>query len=429
MNEIREIKKLISEKAYGIKTDKGIRPSATKHYLKNGFVRPPSNRIIKKHTENNETVYFYGSENDETIVMIDIDVNKKNKKGSKKGAIEFAEHIDKNMFKTYIEPSTNGEGIHSYFILDKKGYKADQVNIILKQLQNWLQEEAKKINADIELVEVKGTLFEIKYKNKKITEIKYGMLGKIPRNIKQIINNKNLIKIEDIKNNFNLEKINKIKNGSIKEKHFNEEHLSNLENYKKIAYELIGSEQIKANKFNITHIDVAIAIMFLKFFKENKNEDGTLPTKRIEKLWKAVYKAGDITRGWNHHRWKGIRDILSKKGLIKWIENKYQITDKRNNVEGIACKWEISDKMYMYIQKSEKEEGSSLMDTRPLKEIELIDKSVSLTDIFKELLCKIDKIMFEYAYKVPVLSIILNKNNDLTYETAYSYIKNQFCEV
>lgn len=431
MNEIKEIKNLISNRAYGIKTKKGIRPSANKTFLKNGFKRPPSNKIILAHTENKETLYYFGNESSNyTVVMIDIDVNKKNKKGSKKGAIEFAKYINKNLFKTYYEPSTNGEGIHAYFIVDKQGCSSKEFNNIIKNFQNYLQNIAEKINADIELVEVKGTLFEIEYEKEKIKEIKYGMLGKIPRDIRRFFKYKTIINIQKIKEEFNLEKIKKRKQGSISEKHFTQEKLSKLDCYRKIASELIGDKAIKAGKFAIIVEDIAIAIMFLKFLKENKNNDNTLPTKRIECLWKAVYKAGDITRGWNHHRWKGIRDLLSNMGLIKWIDNRYQITDKINKTEGIACKWEISEKLYMYIQKSEKVEGSSLMDTSVSGGSNLTKKTNHLCEkkiILSVLFPKIEQIIHEYSHKIPILSLISIKDKNLFFEKAYNYIGSKFC--
>lgn len=54
---------------------------------------------------------------------------------------------------------------------------------------------------------------------------------------------------------------------------------------------------------------------------------------------------GDVDRPWNHHRWKAIRDFLSKQGHIDWIDNRYcygEIVDGEF-VRGIACKFSITD--------------------------------------------------------------------------------------
>lgn len=416
MNKINRIKEIISKNAYGIKTEKGIRPSATKSSLKKGFKRPITNNLIKEHEEYEKTIYFFGNEeNNETLVMIDIDVDKKQKKGSSSGAVEFAKHINQNIIPIYFEPSTNGKGIHGYFVLNKSGYSAKKVNQILKRFENYLQKEAIEKKSDIEIVEIKGTLFEIEYKNKKISEVKYGMLGKIPRKIEELLKINTLINIKVLEKSFNIDKKNYNKKGSISEKHISEIELLNIKYYEKIGEEILSKKIIKANKFLITKEDFGIMLMILKFFKKNKNKDNTTPTKRAMNLWKALYKANEIKRGWNHHRWKEMRNILSKEGMIKWIDNRYQIGNKTSRTEGISCKWEISEKMYMYLAKSEKSKQASFVDTKPL----LVGVKVSN-------LIKLEEIMYEFTHKVPILSLISKENIDYIYNKAYSCINN-FC--
>ena len=63
----------------------------------------------------------------------------------------------------YLEPSTNGEGVHGYFILEKLGIKTDLVRQVLKNLDAYLKKLAASVGADIACVEVKGLPPSIEY--------------------------------------------------------------------------------------------------------------------------------------------------------------------------------------------------------------------------------------------------------------------------
>ena len=161
------VRKAISRLAYGEKTENGIRPNISKkNLLKDGKLVPrklPENKI-KDHINGKSTIYYYGNgrkRDKNTLVMIDIDIQKIQKKGTTEGAVNFVEHLKEKFESLYYEPSTNRKGIHAYFLLEKEGCDAKQVNTILKGFENWLREEAKKTNADIEQVEVKGNCPEI----------------------------------------------------------------------------------------------------------------------------------------------------------------------------------------------------------------------------------------------------------------------------
>jgi hypothetical protein len=421
-SEIKNIKKIISNINYGIKTEKGIRPSATKRSLEKNFRKPITNKLIRDHWNNKQTLYFYGNENinEKCLIMIDIDVDKKNKKGSLEGAISFAEHLKSKIQDFYYETSTNGKGVHGYLVVDKCDKNSIESNKIFKKFENFLIEEKEKVNADIELVEIKGTLHEIKYKQNRIAKIKFGTLGKIPKNINEFFKFENKeIKITDIEKNYCVEKAKKSNNGSgsISKKLITKKDLDKLEILEEISKNIFGEETFKKNKFKITHEDIAIALLLLIFFKNNKNEDKTLPTKRVMMLWKALYECGDIDRAWNHHRWKGIRDMLSEKGLIYWIDNNYTYGNKSINQKGIACKWEIRKKLYMYIKtylkEAKREKRASLMDTKPLESIKILD---------------VRQIKSLILYKIPVLYTVITRAKEfLILNKANEYIKSSFC--
>src|SRR5579864_7531068 len=83
----------------------------------------------------------------------------------------------------------------------------------------------------------------------------------------------------------------------------------------------------------------------------------------------------DVTRGWNHHRWKAIRDFLSARGHIDWQDHRYEFPSMENgkNVEkrpkrGIACKWAISDDFNWTLERvsslnTSSKGGTSFVDT------------------------------------------------------------------
>lgn len=373
--QINWLKDRISRIAYGEKTEKGIRPNISKkNLLKNNklLVRRLSNKKIFEHLENKKTLYYYGNgkaANEETLVMIDIDVQKKNNLGTTQGAIDFVKHLKTKFPKLYHEPSTNNKGIHAYFILKKLNFSATVVNKTLKQFENWLKKEAEKIKADIEMVEIKGLCPEILYKDKNISNIKYGTLAKIPRNLNIIQSTDNqYLSIKDIEKEYSIKFINKNKKeGSVSNKLFSKEDIENIDKYKEIFNLLTDNHKLKARNHVVKEEDFAIALLILLFINKNPNNDGSIPTERVKQLWKSLFKYHDVKRNWNHHRWKVIRDFLSLKGFINWKDNKYEFGNKLNNQKGKACRWNLSEKFISYILKffsaPKKKERTSLMDT------------------------------------------------------------------
>jgi hypothetical protein len=59
----------------------------------------------------------------------------------------------------------------------------------------------------------------------------------------------------------------------------------------------------------------------------------------VGRLWEEVYLAGNFTRPWNHHRFKAIRDLLSRHGHIDWVDFRFQYLPER---QGRCCRWQIS---------------------------------------------------------------------------------------
>ena len=87
-----------------------------------------SNPMLDDHWDDRRTYYYVadGSKRNRYILVnIDIDCHAS---GSERGAAEAAEYLKANFFPDlYHEPSTNGQGRHGYFILDKSDLGAEPV--------------------------------------------------------------------------------------------------------------------------------------------------------------------------------------------------------------------------------------------------------------------------------------------------------------
>jgi hypothetical protein len=221
---------------------------------------------------------------------------------------------------------------------------------------------------------------EILYKENKITNIKYGTLAKIPRNLNVLSSMDNqFLSIKDIEKEYSVEiKIKNKKEGSISNKLFSEEDIKKLDKYKEIFKDLTDNHKLKARNHVVTEDDFAIALLILLFINKNPNKDGSIPTERVKQLWISLFKFNNVKRNWNHHRWKVIRDLLSMKNLIDWTDNKYEFGNKLNNQKGVACKWSLSNKLLRKVNNlvsdahdAQKTERASLMDTN----ITIIDKT------------------------------------------------------
>ena len=357
--------------AYGEKTSVGVRPNISKRNIfKNDKIlaRKIPRKKIQKHLNGEQTIYYYGSgsvKDQNTLVMIDVDVQKSKKLGSTQGAYDFINHIKLKFPNLYYEPSTNGKGIHAYIILKKENNDAKRINSVLKGFENWCRAESEKIKADIETVEIKGNCPEIIYKNKKPVNIKYGTLAKLPRNI-NAAKNSCTISIEKIIDEFYIEYKKEKKIGSCSGKLFSKKDIDHLKQLEMYFNNEIKS--LKANKWRVTSHDFAIALMILLFIYKNPNIDQSIPTERVKELWISLYKSNDIQRNWNHHRWKSIRDHLSQMNLIEWFDNKYSYGNKEKNIKGIACKWKLKEKYVLYVlnygkNTKEGQERAPLMDT------------------------------------------------------------------
>ncbi len=352
-------------------TEVGIRPVNTNAQILDLFTGKgrkwlPTirNRHFDDHMQKIDTLYFQGNGQasaPETLVMIDIDCLKCLGLGSREGAHEFAAHLKMTYFSDlYFEPSTNGNGVHGYFVLHKLGLPAKTVNAQLRTFEKWLKQEARRIGADIEGVEIKGTCPVFEYQDGKLVNVKAGTNAKLPRGDVRATTH---IDITDLAKFVPVEEkvpvVRRSSHGSSSAswcpKAITPEDLSRMSRLRKVA-RLLGLPSEKCSgRVAVTVEDVAVFLLLLRFFTRNMNENGTLPWARFEGLWTALYEAGDVERAFNPKRFAAIRNHLSSlvvdgECLLEWEDETYSM--------GRACKWRASEKL-MNMMEQEREETSS----------------------------------------------------------------------
>jgi len=319
--------------------------------------------VITSHCAGEETYYFAGASESYkpyTLVMIDVDCHSH---GTLEGALSYLEHLREEHFPNlYFEPSTNGNGGHGYFLLDKEETSAPGCKPVLKnQFQSWLNELASDF--DVELVEVKGLPPELSWGTEQYELLTYksGVLAKVPRGlvdrfdevrkttVLSVADLRKLVVVQTTENTADKRPTPAACGGSFSGHHFSEEHLAGLKErgkYYAVAEALLsGAELTTRSRAKVTVLDMAIALMLGEFFTTNMNSDGSLPTTRWQALWNCLFEENAIDRAWDHKRFKLLRDRLSSLGLIEWEDHSYSIgwkTPDGEKVPGRAAKWKFS---------------------------------------------------------------------------------------
>lgn len=334
------------------------------------------NADMADHFAGTKTYYFTadgGSSVPEVLVNIDIDCHHS---GSLAGALAFAAHLRATRFRDlYFEVSTNGNGVHGYIVVEKGDLGDEGLNSTLKRLDRWLKHELSRGNWDVEDVEVKGHAPEFTWGDSKfeLKTYKSGQLAKLPREA--------LARADELRGTtrIDVDALRRLKlssddgdagepvlrkhrprgsqiafettrtkqTGSVSGRHFGPEELDRLRTeYLEIATDLLGDTRLVATGRKVVTVeDLAIFLMLLRFFTDNMNPDGSLPTERWKGMWKALYEAGDVDRAWCHHRFATIRNFLSEKDLLFWEDEGFVIGAEVHGryVPGKAAKWRASE--------------------------------------------------------------------------------------
>lgn len=397
------IRQRTSQTCYGVKTIDGNPAHCNKNNdvlmffraLRAGYwshrLSRLSNADLADHFAGRKTFYFTAdgrSATSEVLVNIDIDCHYS---GSLGGALAFADHLRATRFPgLYFETSTNGNGVHGYFVVVKGDQGDEGLNTVLGRLDRWLKHELSKGNWDVEDVEVKGQAPEFTWGREKyeLKTYKSGQLAKLPREALKRgdeLRGTTRIAVDDlrrlrlpsdaiefratgvrpvnkaVKEAVASHEVRKPVSGSIAGRHFGTEELAGLDDrYLRIATDLLGGKNLVATgRKVVTGEDLAGFLMMLKFFTKNMNVDGTLPTARWKAMWDALYEAGDVDRAWCHHRYAAMRNFLSGKDLLSWEAEGYVIGSEIHGryIPGTAAKWRASEELMTMLVGQEASQG------------------------------------------------------------------------
>jgi hypothetical protein len=383
---IRWLSDKIFRHVYGEKVGDDVYPSMTKEafvgfYNERGHGKRLPNYKPEDHFDRLKTYYYFSSPNksaEHALAMIDVDVLKSKLLGSPEGASKFAAFLRTRFPNLYVEASTGGKGQHAYLLVRKPGHSAEEVKKALKHLEQWLRQQAKGF--DIEIVEVKGTPPVVNYRDGgTIESVTYGSFAKLPREVGRfeewsgtttltIAELLALPLVEEVVEKAEREKQDKVAKappvGSISGKNISQDELDLMPAWERFFKEARKNKPLHGDRWAVSETDFAQAVVLLRFFAANRNPDGSLPQRRVQELWTALYEAGDFLRPWNHHRWKAIRDWMSEMGWLEWQDHRYQIGTGRG--DGQACKWRLHEEFVLqldWLALHQEEGGASFVDT------------------------------------------------------------------
>jgi hypothetical protein len=349
---------------------------------------------LVNHANNVCTYYFAGAQERakrRTMFMLDVDCKRR---GTAEGAKAFLEYLASRECKKqyriwfpnlFVEASTNGKGAHGFALLEKLGAIPEEINpALLRRLMPFLnriaQEQGFTLGRSsgepmIEFVEVKGTVPVITWGNEwgEVLHYQSGTLAKIPREVERRfaeLQGTSVITMNDL---MALPLAPKARPkvlscpvtatqqddppasglhftaGSVSGRHFGAELLAGLAvggRFHTVAETLLNGHPLNTSgRQAVTVEDVAIALMLGEFLTNHMEANGAMPTARWRKLWMNLYESGDISRAWDHHRFKAVRDYLSSLGLIEWQDSTYVLgwhDGQGDYHKGQAAKWKFS---------------------------------------------------------------------------------------
>jgi hypothetical protein len=399
---------LISPWDFGWKWDGGIaRP--TKSDLIEAFNAKRHGRYkwtlkrMSAHFSGERTLYFAadGSSRAGTVLgMIDIDCHEQ---GCLEYALAFADHLKTFLPTLYVEPSTNGKGVHGYFLLEKGGFGDRYARTLFANLQVWAEDEydiwqAANPDKPIDGVEIKGSPARLKWSSDgRLEDMTMGTLAKLPRQVvdrfdefratarisirtlKDLLGQ--VVLGEGLTGKFVRERLGRprapaavvsapmssskkktaVKRGSTAGHPVGERYLQRLPVYRKVAEALMDGPIPTSGRAVASVEDVAIFVMLLVAFGENPNADDSMPTKRFKAVWESIHERGEVYRPWNPNRFTAIRNHLSMKSMLRWIDDRHVegfMGDNGEYVKGRAAKWAAGRKLVELIETTAGREGS-----------------------------------------------------------------------
>jgi hypothetical protein len=371
------LKKTTSHLQYGWNKGFGIGQTAKveviRDYNAKGFVKRWKLSDLGKHIRGEITLYYAGAGNksDEyTLVMIDIDVGKAQGQGSKAGGIKFAEVLEGIWPDLYLEPSTGGQGVHGFLLIDKRRHTARQTNVALKHLQAHLRQLA--VGQDIELVEVKGSCPVVQWRDRQVGQrpqiesMTFGEPAKLPRDASRwhelrqttVLTVGQLLDLE-VPEAETRAKVRPLRatnseastieyTGSNSGSPFSAELKFQLESgyLTELSRSWIGDSIQGASRVRVTAHEFGVSLAVIHHCTTDRNENGSLPTARANAIWDAAHREGLASKPWDHRKFAAVRNWLDEHGYLDVTDMGYLIGERDRTGryhKGQAARWGASE--------------------------------------------------------------------------------------
>jgi hypothetical protein len=248
-----------------------------------------------------------------------------------------------------------------------------EVNGSLKKLQEYVRRRldeghARGLYSDITDVEVKGTCFVPEWKDGRCVEVRCGQLAKIPvtaldrpreflalskvtMGVLNILHRKPITLPQTPVQVVDSKPTDRKRKGSTRTHPIPRAVIERIDSaYMAVAQKYVPQRLQTSGRHVATAEDVAIYLAIAGYITGRQGEDRVMPSRRIEAIWKAMYKAKDVRRPHCVKRVAAIRNHLSDLGLIAWQDERFWSPDKCDRFggkaqKGVCCKYSLSSEL------------------------------------------------------------------------------------
>lgn len=362
------LRNLISPYGFGSKDAFGYRRPTNKALLadfnRKGYIRGLTNAQMLDHLRGEATYYFWADgriKSPHALLCIDID---NHKVGTLDAALAFAGHLrDRFLHGHYFEPSTGGQGVHGYLIIEKRGFGDERLHGLARMLDRSLKAIHRRWQADnpdfiVEGVEIKGHPPRIAWTGDgQMKDLISGQFAKLPREMLSRFDEFRKTTVLDERQISRLYIQNKDepvvsvkqaaepakKSGSLTGCVVKQANLDQWDAYLDVARKLVATPLRTTSREVATAEDMGVLLMILEACTNSMNADGSMPTARIRENWEILHANGDVVRPWCPRRYTAMRDLLSTQGFIDWQDARYLPAALSPDGKGRAAKWRASE--------------------------------------------------------------------------------------
>ena len=281
------------------------------------------------------------------VSLLYFDIDTHDGQGSTADARIMAEVVRQH-FPHMPEFVVTDRGASGWLRVDTGGVSPEEYNRLVARLQTHLQSVQAAMGLDLTEVAVKGRVYQPTVVKGVCTAVKSGDLLKAPPTIDWL--EQPIVEAEVLREGrFDpwqpLEQLAVVKpvakraaTGSFVGRLLSEEQIGNIGEVEKIVALHFGDRPTRAGKLLISNRDFAELLVTMTVLPPNK--DGSNPYERHQKFHEAVYKEGDFKRAWRFEVYKVVRDYLSEKGAVAWVDERYKPAPKK---AGQAMRWSLDE--------------------------------------------------------------------------------------